>query len=112
MPCLLLLRHHEVSSLKQKKRATHDEKMATCTVMEHARSVLHLFLSCVALGIKLETVNETVTASIFALFVYLGHDCHWVSFGMNESVFLPSGPSLRQTEKKTTRHEIKIETIT
>ena len=27
--------------------------------MEHARSVLHLFPSCVALKNKLETVNET-----------------------------------------------------
>ena len=27
--------------------------------MEHARSVLHLFPSCVALENKLETVNET-----------------------------------------------------
>ena len=54
-----MVRHDEVSSFKIKKHATHFEKMATCTEMEHARSVLHLFLSCVALKIKLETVNET-----------------------------------------------------
>ena len=33
--------------------------MATCTIMEHARRVLHLFPLCVALKNKLETVNET-----------------------------------------------------
>ena len=45
--------------LKREKCATHFKKMATCTVIEHVHSVLHLFLSCVALKIKLETVNET-----------------------------------------------------
>ena len=44
----------------------------TCTVMEHARSVLHLFLSCVALENKTRnsernSKQRTVTASIFAL---------------------------------------------
>ena len=41
------------------KKVLHTQKMATCTVMEHARSVLHLFPSCVALENKFETVNET-----------------------------------------------------
>ena len=51
------------------KKVLHTQKMATCTVMEHARSVLHLFPSCVALENKLETVNETRNRTVAARFL-------------------------------------------
>ena len=63
--------------------------------MEHARSVLHLFPSCVALKNKLETVNETRNREQWrhAFYDFVG-----VVKKLHETVLL-SGPTLGNTFK-------------
>ena len=59
--CLLCWVHSIAGKvqLKHEIRAMHEEKMAACTVMEHARSVLHLRA---ALETFLETANRTTNS--------------------------------------------------